>query len=326
MRSRRSWLLLLIGTVLGLSGCSFKFGSSNEWGDTGKKPKVLVTFPGLYSFAAAVGGDDIALKSLTTTRGVHFHGEITEREIQLAKGSDVFLINGLGLDDYIVKKLEKPASSSKWNVVDLGKSIPEDWLHEGECKHDHAAGQPHDHGHDPHAWLGIQPAKKMVAAIRDEFKRIDPEHAANYDRRATEYLKKLDTLEADGKKMFEAKTEKKFITFHDSLQYFTESYGLKVGGVIETKEGVEPTVDDINEIIRLCQKQKIRVIATEPQFPRTTSARVIRETLAKLKDNPIEAEYAAVDPLETADEAELNADLYERKMRENLANLASVLK
>ncbi|WP_020475651.1 metal ABC transporter substrate-binding protein [Zavarzinella formosa] len=325
MKSRRLFLAAITAAFIGLTGCSFRT-SSDEWGSAGSKPKVLVSFPGLYSFAAAVGGDDIVLKSLTTNRGIHFHGEVTDREIQLARGCDVFLANGLGLDDYVVKKLEKPAGNKKWNAVFLGKAINEDWLHEGECNHAHNPGEKHDHGFDPHVWLGIRHAKKMVEAIREEFKKLDPAHAANFDRRAAEYLKKLDTLEEDGKKLFADKSEKKFVTFHDSLQYFSESYGIKVGAVIETKEGVEPTTDDINEIVRICQKQKIRVIAVEPQFPRTTSARVIRETLQKSKDNPVDAQFAAVDPLETADEVELSPDLYERVMRENLANLASVLK
>lgn len=325
MISRRLFLGAVTAPLFGMAGCSFRT-SGDEWGNSGAKPKVLVSFPGLYSFAAAVGGDDIVLRSLTTTRGVHFHGEVTDREIQLARGCDVFLTNGLGLDDYIVKKLEKPAANKNWNVVVLGNALDEDWLHEGECTHEHAPGEKHDHGWDPHVWLGTRNAKRMVEKVREELKRLDPSHAANFEQRAAEYLKKLDTLESDGKKLFADKTEKKFLSFHDSLQYFCESYGLKIGGVIETKEGVEPTTENINEVVRLCQKQKIRVIAVEPQFPRTTSARVIRETLLKAKDNPIEAQFAAVDPLETADEAELGPGLYERVMRENLANLASVLK
>lgn len=325
MISRRHFLTGLAGLPLA-AGCSFQSGAADEWASAGKKPKALVTFPGLFSFAAAVGGDDIAIKSLTTTRGVHFHGELTEREIRLAAGCDVFLTNGLGLDEYIVQKLEKPARNKNWNVVALGKAIDPDALHEGECQHTHQPGEAHEHPIDPHVWLGVGPAKAMVGAVRDEFKRLDPPHAANFNRRAAEYLKKLDALEAFGKDLFAAKTEKKFVTFHDSLQYFAESYGLKVGGVIETKEGVEPTADDIAEVVRICQKGKIRVIAVEPQFPRTTSARVIRDTLQKSKDNPVDAQFAAVDPLETADEAELTADLYEKKMRENLANLAGALK
>lgn len=325
MHSRRLFLASLPATFLGMTGCSFRTGN-DAWENSGTKKKILVTFPGLYSFAAAVGGEDIVLKSLTTTRGVHFHGEVTDREIQLARGCDLMVTNGLGLDDYIVKKLEKPAANKHWNVLVLGEALDEDWLHEGECKHDHAPGEKHDHGHDPHVWLGTRNAKRMVETIRDKFKVMDPAHAANFDRRATEYLGKLDALEAEGKKLLAEKTEKKILSFHDSLQYFCESFGLRIGGVIETKEGVEPSSESINEIVRLCQKDKIRVIAVEPQFPRSTSARVIKETLQKAKNNPIEAEFAAVDPLETADEIELRVDLYERVMRSNLNNLASVLK
>ena len=69
----------------------------------------------------------------------------------------------------------------------------------------------------------------------------------------------------------------------------------------------------------------LRVIAVEPQFPRNTSARVIRDELRSAQP-PIDAEFAEVDPLETCNPDELSADLYERKMRENLLNLTKVLR
>lgn len=325
MTNRRHFLTAVGASLLGISGCRYVSSVPSEWENVGKRTKVLVTFPGIYSFVAAVGGSDCLVKSLTTSRGVHFHGDLTEREIMLAKGADVFFINGLGLDDYIVKKLEKPAANPNWNVVDLGKGINEDWLHEGECHHDHHAGEAHDHGHDPHVWLGIKQAKVMVDGVRTALKKLAPQHAANFDSRADAYLKKLDELAKYGQSLFATKADKKIITFHDSLQYFAESYGITISGVIETKEGVEPTPDDIDRVVKLCQKKSIRVIVVEPQFPRTTSARIIRDTLKNDRTNPINAEFASVDPLETADEIELNEDLYEKRMRQNLDLLASAL-
>ena len=67
------------------------------------------------------------------------------------------------------------------------------------------------------------------------------------------------------------------------------------------------------------------MIAVEPQFPRNTAARVIRDELRAAKP-PVEAEFAEVDPLETCEASELSADLYERKMRENLENLTKALR
>ncbi|HKA08500.1 MAG TPA: metal ABC transporter substrate-binding protein, partial [Gemmataceae bacterium] len=169
-------------------------------------------------------------------------------------------------------------------------------------------------------------AKVMVAAIRDELKRLDPAHAAGYDARATAYLNRLELLEVDGKTMLAKKEEKTILSFHESLNYFAKCYGLKIAGAIEVDPGKEPTSDKLNQIIKKCQARKVRVIAVEPQFSNHTSARVIRDALRGAKEGPIEAMFAEVDPLETCDESELKPDLYEKTMRKNLDELAKALR
>jgi ABC-type Zn uptake system ZnuABC Zn-binding protein ZnuA len=320
--------LMLAALPLFLIGCNS--GHSDPWASAGNKPKVLVSFAPLHSFAANVAGPDAEVKCLLTTSGPHTHGDVTAHQIELARGCDVFFINGLGLDDEadgIAKKLEKVANNPKWNVVNLGAKIDEGWLREGECHHDHTKGEEHhEHPTDPHVWLSIRCAKKMVEGIRDELKRIDPAHAEGYESRAKAYLEKLDKLEVDGKAMLANKQEKWIVTFHDSLQYFGETYGLKIAKSIQVDPGKEPTSDKLNEIIKECKKRNVRVIAVEPQFSNHTSARVVRDALRGLKEGPIDAQFAEVDPMETCDERDLGPDLYEKTMRANLRSLAEVLR
>ena len=330
---RRHFMSLGVAAVAGvaliLTGCP-SGKTSDPWAAAGDRPKVLVSFAPLYSFAANVAGNDAEVKCLLTTTGAHTHGDATPRQIDLARGCDVFIINGLGLEDEadgIATKLPKVAANPKWNVLNLGSKIPEDDLMEGECHHDKAReGEAHEHGTDPHVWLSTKHAKVMVAAIRDELKRLDPAHAAGYEERATAYLKTLDKLEHDGKAMLANKEEKTILSFHESLNYFGSCYGLRIAGSIEVNPGQEPSEEKLKQIIKKCQNRKVRVIAVEPQFPSHSSARGVLNALRASKENPIEAVFAEVDPLETCDEAELKPDLYERKMRENLDNLARALR
>jgi zinc transport system substrate-binding protein len=314
---------VIAAIALAPAGCSH--AESDPWATAASgKPKVLVSFAPIYSFAKSVAGEDAEVRCLLTTTGPHYHGDATPPQLALAKGCDVFIINGLGLDDELPKGLGRGAGK-ELAVLDLGSKINKDWLLEGECKHDHHHAGEHVHPTDPHVWLGIKHAKVMVQAIRDELKRIDPSHAGGYDDRATKYLGKLDELEAEGKKMIAAKQEKSIVSFHEALQYFGECYGINIAAVIELQPGKEPTTDNLKEIVKKCQRQNVRVIAVEPQFPRNTAARVIRDELRQAQP-PIEAEFAEVDPLETCNPDELSADLYERKMRENLANLTKVIR
>ena len=57
-----------------------------------------------------------------------------------------------------------------------------------------------------------------------------------------------------------------------------------------------------------------------------SSARSIRDALRGLKENPIDAVFAEIDPLETSDERDLSPDLYEKTIRQNLQELAKVLR
>ena len=321
-------LVAAAGLCALIAGCP-KSQTADPWASAGNRPKVLVSFAPLYSFAANVAGPDADVKCLMTTTGPHHHGDATPNQIALARGCDVFVINGLGLEDEsdgIATKLQSVAANPRWNVLNLGTRIGADWLREGECHHQPGeAADEHEHGIDPHVWLSIRCAKKMVEGIRDELKRLDPDHAAGYETRAAAYLANLDRLEADGKATLAPKQEKWILSFHESLNYFADTYGLRVAGSIEVNPGVEPSKNTLDEIIRKSTNPNapVRVIAVEPQYPTRSSARAVRDAL---RGKGIEAEFAEVDPLETCDERDLSPDLYEKVMRQNLRELARVLR
>jgi zinc transport system substrate-binding protein len=310
---------LVCGLLLILTSCEKK--PTAVWPDR-PGPKVLTTFAPIHCFALNVAGDDAVVKTLMTTKGPHETGDASEGHLKLAAKCDVLFINGLGIDDKFSEKI-KTSVKPDLNILALGGRFHEEDLLEGECKHEHhQPGQPHHHPTDPHVWLAPKQAKLMVGWIRDELKRIDPGHAAGYDARAAAYIAKLDQLERDGKEMFKGKTEKRILTHHDSLQYFTEAFGLRIVGYV-TSEGIEPGDVRLKKLIADCQKYECRIIAVEPQYPRNSAAAII---LGSLKKAGIEAEFVEVDPLETADEKELDAGFYERKMRQNLQNLANALR
>ncbi len=310
---------LICGLLLALPSCEKK--PSDVWPER-PGPKILTSFAPIHCFALNVASDDAVVKTLMTTKGPHDLSEPAEHHLKLAAKADVLFLNGLGIDDKLGEKI-KSSVKPDLNLFALGSKLGENDLLEGECKHEHhKAGEPHHHPTDPHVWLGPSQAKKMVAMIRDELKRIDPAHADGYDARAAAYIARLDQLERDGKKLLEGKTEKRLLTHHDSLQYFTEAFGLRIVGFI-TNEGIEPGGERLKKIIADCEKYGCRIIAIEPQYPRNSAAATI---LSSLQMAGIQAEFVEVDPLETADEKDLTADYYERKMRQNLQNLANALR
>ena len=94
--------------------------------------------------------------------------------------------------------------------------------------------------------------------------------------------------------------------------------------------GQEASPTHIGKLVEKCESEDIRVIAVEPQYQKGTSAKVLKD---EMKNRHKNLDFAEVDPLETADAAELSGDgkelkskdWYETKMRQNLDELAKKL-
>ncbi|MDB5309534.1 MAG: znuA [Gemmataceae bacterium] len=304
--------------LLGL-GC----GTDSDWPKDHKGPKVAVSFAPLYCFASNVAGDDAVVRSMMTTTGPHDFNP-TDIEARLIRNANLLFINGLDLDEELATKLQRGSGNKSLKVINLGARIPADRLLEGECHHDHGHDHPHEHASDPHIWLSPDFAVIMTEGIRDELKVADPSNAANYDRRAAEYVAKLRKLKADGVDLLKDKKDRRLVTFHESLAYFAKDFGLTIEGVVQKKPGSEPNQDELNQLLKKCRDGKVRLIAIEPQYTANTSAETVLNELRR--KGLADAAAVEIDPLETANPAALTADWYERKMRANIEELAKAMK
>ena len=320
---------LLTAAAAGFAGCT---KAPDPWDKVpGGPPRVLVTIPPLASFVHSVAGDRAAVFSLCTSQGPHGH-EFNAHETSYLRRADAFFAVGLGLDDeHFADKLYESAGNPRLKYAKLGDALPDNLLrHLDEPGHDTDAGKGHDHDHghgehDPHVWLGIPQATAVVEVIRARLADADPAHAADYEANASRYKQTLADLHAEGKKLLAGKKDPKIVSFHDSLAYFADSFGLKIVGVIERVPGGEASSKDSRELqklVELCRKENVRVIAVEPQYPTTGSAQLVQQAL---KDKGLDVRLVEVDPLETSDGKAPDAGWYAGKMRENLKKLAEAL-
>lgn len=316
----RCWPLLGLFALVPVVGCT---DSGGGWPD-GPGPKVVASFPPIYCFAANVAGEDAVVRSAMTSHGPH-HFDPTPADARRLGGATLFLVNGLGLDDRAAKKMIAGSGNRGLTLIDLGAKLDPKELEEGACNHDHdGPGHKHEHGPDPHVWLGLDLAVKQVEAVRAALAEADPTRAAGYDRRAAEYTARLKALHAEGVGKLNGKTERKFVTFHESLTYFARSLNLEVADVIQKVPGKEPSAKELEALVAACKENKVRVIAVEPQYSvRGSAGRIVDELR---RGGVADAVLVEIDPLETAVESELNPGWYEAKMRANIAALAGALK
>jgi ABC-type Zn uptake system ZnuABC Zn-binding protein ZnuA len=305
--------------VVGLLGCLA--APADPWGATPQK-RVLTSFAPLACFAQNVAGPYARVLALMTATGPHDY-DPSVQDAQKVATADLFVINGLQLDDPLANKMRK-ATGSKSRLLALGEQLPKGSLLEaGECaccKHDHDHDHGHDHSHaeyDPHVWLGLPEAVRMVTALRDEFKQLDPSHAADYDANATAYIAKLTALHTEAKASLKDLPSRKLISFHGALGYFARAFDLEIVDVVQQSAGADPSAQQMAKLITTGTKNNVRVITTEPQY----GAKAVQALIDGLKKNGVAAQAVVIDPLETADATDLTADWYERKMKQNVANL-----
>lgn len=302
--ARLAALLLVLPLLV---GCGT---APDPWqGQTGSI-RVITSFAPIYSFAKNVAGDRAALICLCSNIGPHDY-QFNHEDSLKVRDADFLLTNGLGLDDGFTDKLARGGKNANLRYIKVAEQIQSTLL---------KASADRSHGlHDPHLWLGIDQAKAMVSHIRDALIEADPSHESEYRENTTAYLKELDDLHTYGRERLE-KLKSPIITFHESLTYFGDSFGLKIAGSVRVSPKVEADGKRLQELIQRCVEEKIRIITIEPQYP-PSAAKTIQDELAKkaeLKDVVL----VKVDPLETCKLEELDAEWYVRKMKENINNLA----
>ncbi len=337
--TRRVLVILGLGLVLGLGlfSCS---SHSDPWEKAGNRVKVVVTFAPLASFVEKVGGDRVAVVCLTTTTGPH-HFDPRTWEAVAVSGADLFIANGLGLDDHFAKKLYKTAAKKDLPFIELGEEletlneksktsllIPAEKVAGEKGKHDHGDGHQHGEGEwDPHVWLGFaSTVPPMIDVICEKLQKADPSHKDEFEKNATNFKKELVELGSDAKKALADKKDKRLITFHDSLRYFARDLrdqGLEIVATVHVDPGDTVTSAHYKKLISLCKDKGVKYIAVEPQYESSEAKKIVSELEAKdVKGIKI----LKIDPLETADKAsELNGDWYVEKMKQNLKELKDKL-
>jgi zinc transport system substrate-binding protein len=311
-----------VGLLMLVPGCS---STGDPWAGQTGQVRAVVTIAPLYSLVKAVGGDRVAVKCLCTTTGPH-HFQADTRDVSMFKTAHLFFAVGLSLDDTFADQLHAMSRRRDLPFVKLGGRLPISQLLETEHEHVHADGAKHVHGkYDPHVWLGIPEMIAMADVVRDELTTTDPPGAEEYKKRAEAFKDRLRTLDKDGKTLLKPKTNKRIVSSHEALGYFARSFGLEIAGTIQPWPGESPTGNHLKELVKLCsdKAKPVAAITIEPQYKGSGAPRVLRDAIKEVKVPLVE-----IDPLETADEAELmkkGSTWYEDKMRANLKALADAL-
>jgi ABC-type Zn uptake system ZnuABC Zn-binding protein ZnuA len=244
------------------------------------KPRVAVSIFPLYDIAKRIGGDaaDVVL-ILPPGRSEHGY-EPTPKEMAKVADAKLAVLVGLGMDEWAKKIVRGAASGKAPTELELGPLVEPRTMtasHVGEEEAEAAAGGKHDEDEDehkpgakdPHFWLDPVRMQKAAAAIADALAKIVPEAAAAGVRaRGDDVKQKLGALHAEIDGKSKAWTKRSIVTFHGSMGYFADRYGLTIAAIIEPFPGREPTAKYLAAVLTAIKSAKPAALFSEPQLDR----------------------------------------------------------
>ena len=250
--------------------------------DAADKLRVVTTIPDLQSLTEAVGGDVVAVESLT--RGTqNFHeAEVRPSMMLKLRRADLLIENGLELDRWIDVAVQ---GANNGNIIrgaagriEVSRNVP--LLNVPGTRVDRSMGDVHPHG-NPHFSLDPGLAPILTQNILDGLARLAPQHRTQFEKNRETFLGRLEAELARWLKTLEPYKGAKVIGYHPVFVYFLTRFGLVEVGALEDRPGIPASPGHVAKIIQQMKQERIKVLLVEPWNDRKLAERVASEAGAR---------------------------------------------
>ncbi|NCA81343.1 MAG: zinc ABC transporter substrate-binding protein [Opitutae bacterium] len=311
-------------------------GAATGWG--AMQNVLCSTFP-IYQLArnVAQGREGVEVQLLLPAAlGCPHHYSLTPHDMKKLSAADVFVVNGLGLEEFLGAPVEQ--ASQELRVVDSSAGIPdvlsyaeehrEDGdehaeeahaVHEeaeeghGDCEAAHGH-QHHHEGANPHLFVSPRMSAKLALNIAAGLSKADPEGAGVYFRNASAYAVKMDDLAGEMSALGRRLRNRRIVQPHGVFDYLARDMGLEVVALLQP-HGQEPSAAEMIAIVRIVREKNASAVFTEPQYSPKAG-----QTIARAAGIPA----AVLDPAASGPE-DASLDYFETVMRQNMEILSATL-
>ena len=263
--------------------------------------KIGVTLHPYYSWIKNVVGDLPGYDVRSILPGEIDAGDYQPRPDDIKKLADLdaIVVNGIGHDDFILPMLK--ASGNKTIVIIRPNEM---------TPQIHAA---HGASVNSHTFISFTNAIQQTYAIQKALAALRPQDAAALQRNAGEYARRLRLIKAKAAAQLAEARVTRVVTVHDGYGYLLQEFGLEVAGVVQPAHGLTPSAAELRDMVKLLQREKIRVVFTEETFP--------QPMLKVLKDEGGARVYIITHIASGA----YTADKFEREMQRNVDTMIRAL-
>jgi zinc transport system substrate-binding protein len=263
--------------------------------------KIGVTLHPYYSWTKNVVGDLPGYDVQSILPGEIDAGDYQPRPDDIKKlvDLDAIVVNGIGHDDFIMPML-KASGNKKIVIIRPNETTPQI----------HAV---HGTSVNSHTFISFTNAIQQTYAIQKALAALRPQDAAALQRNAGDYARRLRLIKAKAAQQLAEAKITRVVTVHDGYGYLLQEFGLEVAGVVQPAHGLTPSAAELRDMVKLLQREKIRVVFSEETFP--------APMLKVLKDEGGVKVYTITHIASGA----YTADKFEREMQRNVETMIRAL-
>jgi zinc transport system substrate-binding protein len=166
---------------------------------------------------------------------------------------DAIVVNGIGHDDFI-NPMIKASGNTRLVIIKPNDTTPQIRFLTGK-------------GVNSHTFISFTNAIQQTYAIQKALAALRPDDAAALQRNASEYARRLRLIKSKASQQLAEAKITRVVTVHDGYGYLLQEFGLEVAGVVQPAHGLTPSAAELRDMVKLLQREKIKVVFSEETFP-----------------------------------------------------------
>lgn len=252
------------------------------------KLQVVATLPDLAAIARDVGGDRVDVTCIGKPNEDPHYVQAKPSFIVTLNKADVLIENGLDLEIGWLPALVDQTRNTKIRPGTPGRIVAATGMPLIEIPTEavtRAMGDVHPGG-NPHFMLDPERGRVAAQTIADGLSRVSPADADAFRANLANLVKRIDESEASCKASIEPYRGTKVVTYHKSLTYFCQRFGLEEVDNIEPKPGIPPSPSHLGDLISEIKQNGAKLILMEPWHERRSPDLVAQQAGVKVVEVP----------------------------------------
>ena len=229
---------------------------------------IVTSFYPMYIIAENItdGAQNIELENMTDVNVGCLHDyTLTTEDMKKIEKADIFIINGLGMENFIKKAME---SNDKMTVIDSSKDIT------NVIKDDEET--------NAHIWTNIDNYILQVKNISEQLIKLDNKNAEIYKKNTDAYVKELEELKDTYLDNLKELKGKKAISLNEAFDYLGQELGMEMTTIETDHEESTMSAEMLKTIIDKVKQEKIEIIIIDKDDNESNAKAIADETGAKI--------------------------------------------